>query len=239
MSTIRTAASNEGFHQLHHAEADSTKLSYHYTPRMPSSVYSKPGNRKGATDNTTADLKIVEQPQNARETFFGNKTVPTQNSKNVQFFNFANGGPSTSQLTNGGGNNDHANTFAPNHCMPQVSNSALDDSNQFTSVHPNLRSVILTPPAASLEPEVFDGNPINYCSFIDAFEALIEYNVLEPKRRLYFLLQYTKAPLKRLLKDANTCHLIKVTSKPENCCSKPLGKGFKLQKLVLTDYNNR
>ena len=76
-STIRTAASNEGFHQLHHAEADSTKLSNHYTPGMPSSVYSKPGNRKGATDNTTADLKIVEQPQNARETFFGNKTVST------------------------------------------------------------------------------------------------------------------------------------------------------------------
>ena len=66
LSTIRTAASNEGFHQLHHAEADSTKLSNHYTPGMPSSVYSKPGNRKGATDNTTADLKIVEQPQNAR-----------------------------------------------------------------------------------------------------------------------------------------------------------------------------
>ena len=51
LSTIRTAASNEGFHQLHHAEADSTKLSYHYTPGMPSSVYSKSGNRKGATEN--------------------------------------------------------------------------------------------------------------------------------------------------------------------------------------------
>ena len=102
-ASLSTAASNEGFHQLHHAEADSTKLSNHYTPGMPSSFYSKPGNRKGATDNTTADLKIVEQPQNARETFFGNKIVPTQNSKNVQFFNFANGGPSTSQLTNGRG----------------------------------------------------------------------------------------------------------------------------------------
>ena len=75
LSTIRTAASNEGFHQLHHAEVDFTKLSYHYTPGMPSSVYSKSGSRKGATDNATADLKIVEQPQNARETFFGNETV--------------------------------------------------------------------------------------------------------------------------------------------------------------------
>ena len=75
LSTIRTVASNEGFHQLHYAQADSSKLSYHYTPGMPSSVYSKPGNRKGATDNTTADLKILEQPQNACETFFWNETV--------------------------------------------------------------------------------------------------------------------------------------------------------------------
>ena len=52
---------------------------------MPSSVYSKPGNRKGTTDNVTADLKIVEQPQNARETFFGNETVRTQSSKRSNF----------------------------------------------------------------------------------------------------------------------------------------------------------
>ena len=84
--------------------------------------------------------------------------------------------------------------------MPQVSHSALYDSNQFPTVHPNSRSIILTPPAASLEPEVFDGNSINYCSFIDSFEALIEYNVLEPKSRLYFLLQYTKGPAQALLK---------------------------------------
>ena len=40
---------------------------------MHSPVYSKPENRKEATDNTTADLKIVQQPQNAREIFLGTK----------------------------------------------------------------------------------------------------------------------------------------------------------------------
>ena len=238
LSTIRTAASNEGFHQLHHAETDSTKLSNHYTPGMPSSVYLKPGNRKGATDNTTADLKIVEQPQNAHETFFGNKTVPTQNSKNVQFFKFANGGPSTSQLTNGGGNNDHVNTFAPNHCMPQASHSALDDSNQFTSVHPNLRSVILTPPAASLEPEVFDGNPINYCSFIDAFEALIEYNVFEPKRRLYFLLQYTKGPAQALVKGCQYMPSDQAYIKARELLQQTFGQRFQIAKACIDRLSN-
>ena len=92
LSTIRIAMSIEGFHQLHHAEADSTELSYHCTFGMLSPVYSKPGNRKGAIDNTTVDLKIVEQAQNASETSLENEAVCTQNSRNVQFFNIANGG---------------------------------------------------------------------------------------------------------------------------------------------------
>ena len=77
-STIRTATSNKGFHQLHHAEADSTKLSNHCTLDMPSPVYFKPSYRKGASDNATADLKIVKQPYNTRETFFGKETERTQ-----------------------------------------------------------------------------------------------------------------------------------------------------------------
>jgi len=36
------------------------------------------------------------------------------------------------------------------------------------------KTIVLNPPQATLEPEVFDGNPINYCSFVDTFEALIE-----------------------------------------------------------------
>ena len=53
----------------------------------------------------------------------------------------------------------------------------------------------------SLEPDVFDGNPINYCSFIDSFDALVAYNVPEPKRKLYYLLQYTKGPARDLVKN--------------------------------------
>ena len=43
----------------------------------------------------------------------------------------------------------------------------------------------------TLEPEIFNDNPANYHSFIDAFDALISFNVPGPKRKLYFLLQHT------------------------------------------------
>ena len=48
--------------------------------------------------------------------------------------------------------------------------------------------IIIQAPAPSLEPPVFDGNPMNYLNFVDAFDSLIAYSVPEPKRRLYFLL---------------------------------------------------
>jgi len=40
----------------------------------------------------------------------------------------------------------------------------------------------------TLEPQILNGNPANYHSFISAFDALISFNVPEPKRKLYFLL---------------------------------------------------
>ena len=49
-------------------------------------------------------------------------------------------------------------------------------------------------PAPSLEPKVFNSNPAEYCSFVDSFDTLIAYNVSEPKRKLFFLLHYTKGP---------------------------------------------
>ena len=52
----------------------------------------------------------------------------------------------------------------------------------------------------TLEPENFNGNPANYHSFIDTFDALISFNVPEPKRKLYFLLQYTTGSAHALVK---------------------------------------
>ena len=52
----------------------------------------------------------------------------------------------------------------------------------------------------ALEPEIFNGNPANYHSFIDTFDALISFNVPEPKRKLYLLLQCTTGPAHALVK---------------------------------------
>ena len=47
------------------------------------------------------------------------------------------------------------------------------------------------PAMPALEPPILEGNPANYCSFVDSFDALISYNVPEPKRKLFYLLRYT------------------------------------------------
>ena len=52
----------------------------------------------------------------------------------------------------------------------------------------------------TLEPKTFNGNPANYYSFIDAFDALISFNVPEPNCKLYFLLQCTTGPAHALVK---------------------------------------
>ena len=122
--------------------------------------------------------------------------------------------------------------------MPQVSHSALNDLNQFTSVHPNSRSIILTPPATSLVPEIFDGSPINYCSFTDAFEALIEYNVLEPKRRLYFLLQYTKGPVQALFKGYQYMPADQGYNKPIKMLQQTFGQRFQVAKACIDQLSN-
>ena len=59
--------------------------------------------------------------------------------------------------------------------------------------------IIIQDLAPSLEPPVFDGNPMNYLNFVDAFDSLIAYIVPDPKRRLYFLIQYTKGPAHALV----------------------------------------
>ena len=54
-------------------------------------------------------------------------------------------------------------------------------------------------PNLSLDPPIFDGNPANYCGFVDAFDAIISHIVPEPKRRLFYSLQYTKGPAHALV----------------------------------------
>ena len=81
-------------------------------------------------------------------------------------------------------------------------------ANQATMTNPNNNIQSAAQPSAfialahslSLEPPVFDGNPANYCNFVDVFDAMIAYNVYEPKRKLFFLLQYTTSPAHALVK---------------------------------------
>lgn len=50
---------------------------------------------------------------------------------------------------------------------------------------------------------IFDGNPVDYRSFIRAFESLIESRTCNSTERLYYLEQYTTGDVKELIKS---CH---------------------------------
>ena len=50
---------------------------------------------------------------------------------------------------------------------------------------------------------IFDGNPVDYCSFIRAFESLIESRTCNSTERLYYLEQCTTGDVKELIKS---CH---------------------------------
>ena len=86
---------------------------------------------------------------------------------------------------------------------PETSNKELSTSSQNFPI-PNAANqlpVILSPSVTPLlEPDVFDGNPACYRNFIEAFDALIAFNVPEPKRKLFYLLRYTKGPAHSLVK---------------------------------------
>ena len=49
----------------------------------------------------------------------------------------------------------------------------------------------------------FDGNPVDYHSFIQAFESLIESRTCNSTERLYYLEQYATGDVKELIKS---CH---------------------------------
>ena len=50
---------------------------------------------------------------------------------------------------------------------------------------------------------MFDGNPVEYRSFIQAFENLIESRMQSSTERLYYLEQYTSGDVKELVRS---CH---------------------------------
>ena len=87
-----------------------------------------------------------------------------------------------------------------------------------------------TPNLPSLEPDIFDGNPINYCSFINSFDALAAYNVPEPKRKFYYLLQYTKGPARDLVKGCQYLPGQEGYIKTRNLLKNTFGQKFQIAK---------
>ena len=94
---------------------------------------------------------------------------------------------------------------APNqasHCKANQATIINRNIDIQSTAQPRVHNPVFIAPAysPSLEPPVFDGNPANYCNFVDAFNALIAYSIYEPKRKLFFLLQYTTSHAHALVK---------------------------------------
>ena len=109
---------------------------------------------------------------------------------------------------------------------PVCSNVSYSRSPQMTVTNPNLQQgvvpnvIVNQSPVLDMKPPVFDGNPINYCSFIDAFDTIIDCVVVEPKRRLFFLLQYTIGAAHTLV---------------EGCQYMPADQGYQTARKLLRD----
>ena len=58
-----------------------------------------------------------------------------------------------------------------------------------------------TPMLPKPEVPIFDGDPIEYQTFVRAFENLIEANTDSDSTRLYYLIQYTRGDVKELMKS--------------------------------------
>ena len=87
-------------------------------------------------------------------------------------------------------------TSAPN----DITTSCNMRFNANGSINPSGRAPDWQPAMPALEPPIVESNPASYCSFVDSFDALISYNVPEPKRKLFYLLQFTSGPANVLVK---------------------------------------
>ena len=129
--------------------------------------------------------------------------------------------------------------LTPDRELGSAFSQPADGFKEFMHANPNNLSNFNTPPqnvvvlpsaTPVLEPKVFDGNPANYRNFIDAFDALITFNVPEPRRRLFYLLRYTKGPAHSQVKG---CQYMDDT-KARELLQQTFGQKFQVAKLALT-----
>ena len=88
------------------------------------------------------------------------------------------------------------------------------------------------PAMPALEPAIFRGNPANYCSFVDSFDALISYNVPEPKRKLFYLLQYTSGPANALVKGCQYLPADQGYAEARKLLQQTYGQKFQIDSIV-------
>ena len=94
------------------------------------------------------------------------------------------------------------------------------------------------PAMPALEPAIFPGNPANYCSFVDSFDALISYNVPEPKRKLFYLLQYTSGPANALVKGCQYLPADQGYAEARKLLQQTYGQKFQIAKICIDSIVN-
>ena len=124
---------------------------------------------------------------------------------------------------------------------PEPSNKELPTSSRNFSI-PNAAyqsPVILSPSVTPLlEPDVFDGNPAYYRNFIEAFDALISFNVPEPRRKLFYLLRYTKGPAHSLVKGCQYMDDALGYLKAREFLQQTFGQKFQIAKACVDSLTN-
>ena len=124
---------------------------------------------------------------------------------------------------------------------PETSNKELSTSSRnFPVPNAAYQSPVIMSPSATplLEPDVFDGNPACYRNFIEAFDALIAFNVPEPKRKLFYLLSYTKGPAHSLVKGCQYMDDALGYLKARKLLQQTFGQKFQIAKACVDSLTN-
>ena len=99
-----------------------------------------------------------------------------------------------------------------------------------------LHTLTLTLP----QPEVltFTGDPIEYCSFIRAFESMIEAKTASPSSRLYYLVQYTAGDVQELMRSCLAMDSDRGYQEARKLLAKRYGQPYKIASAYVDRVTN-
>ena len=123
---------------------------------------------------------------------------------------------------------------------PSFDYSRANSSQNFPIPNAAYQSPVILSPLITplLEPDVFDGNPACYRNFIEAFDALISFNVPEPRRKLFYLLRYTKGPAHSLVKGCQYMDDVLGYQKARELLQQTFGQNFQIAKACVDSLTN-